>query len=267
VAHSVVFSPDGARVLSGHGGTYRTSYDDTAKLWDAGTGTLIRKFQGHKMQVYSVAFSHDGLRALSGSQDGTLKLWDVGTGALLHTFVGHSGPVTSVAFSPDGAHVLSGSDDMTLRLWDAQAATLLRTFEGHTEPIYSVAFSPDGARVLSGGRDTTVRIWSVQSGEQLASLIGERDDEWLTITPKGYYVTSPNGLQAVTIVRGLSTYPLDRTAPQLRSADMVAAVLQGDPQSSRSRSGLRTTREAKNSFNTKSGYVRGGARMLSQQSG
>ena len=46
---------------------------------------------------------------------------------------------------------------------------------------------------------------------------------------KGYYVTSPKGLQVVTIVRGLSTYPLDRTALQLRSADMVAAVLQGDP--------------------------------------
>ncbi len=69
--------------------------------------------------VSAVAFSADGARVLSGSDDRTLKLWDAATGALIRTFEGHSDVVLSVAFSADGARVLSGSDDKTLKLWDA----------------------------------------------------------------------------------------------------------------------------------------------------
>jgi WD40 repeat protein len=68
--------------------------------------------------VYSVAFSPDGARALSGENDKTLKLWDVVNGRELRTFTGHTHSVVSVAFSPDGTHALSGSWDRTLKLWD-----------------------------------------------------------------------------------------------------------------------------------------------------
>ena len=50
---SVAFSPDGARVLS-------DGADKTLRLWDAGTGALIRTFGGHSSWVTSVAFSPDG---------------------------------------------------------------------------------------------------------------------------------------------------------------------------------------------------------------
>ena len=62
----------------------------TLKLWDAATGALLRTFEGHAEWVTSVAFSPDGTRVLSGSEDKTLKLWDAATGTLLRTFEGHS---------------------------------------------------------------------------------------------------------------------------------------------------------------------------------
>ena len=37
-----------------------------------------------------MAFSPDGARVLSGSDDKTIKLWDAATGALIRTFEGHS---------------------------------------------------------------------------------------------------------------------------------------------------------------------------------
>ena len=125
---SVAFSPDGARVLSGHFGRGNTE----VRLWDTATGALLRSFEGHSDEVGSVALSPDGTRVLSGSDDKTARLWSAATGALLHTFQ-HSDKVRSVAFSPDGARVLSGSGDKTLKLWDAVTGTLLRTFEGHAQ--------------------------------------------------------------------------------------------------------------------------------------
>jgi WD40 repeat protein/uncharacterized caspase-like protein len=163
--HSVAFSPDGTRVLSG-------SLDNTLKLWDAATGRLLRTFEGHSNLVSSVAFSPDGMRMLSGSWDKTLKLWDAASGRLLRTFEGHSGQVSSVAFSPDGTRVLSGSWDKTLRLWDAATGMLIRIFEGHLDQVMSVAFSPDGMRMLSGSGDGTLRLWDDATGRLIRTFEG-----------------------------------------------------------------------------------------------
>jgi hypothetical protein len=67
---SVAFGPNGKWALSG-------SKDQTVKLWDVGTGELVRTFTGHDSGVSSVAFGPDGERALSGSWDDTVKLWQV----------------------------------------------------------------------------------------------------------------------------------------------------------------------------------------------
>ena len=92
-------SPDGNQVVTG-------SEDNTAKLWDVGTGNLIRTFQ-HYDSVYSVSLSPNGNQLLTGSRDTSAKVWDVGTGNLIHTFQ-HAERVTSVSFSPDGNQVLTG---------------------------------------------------------------------------------------------------------------------------------------------------------------
>ena len=52
---------------------------------------LLRSFCGHSRPVRSIAFSPDGKRALSGSDDGTMLLWDVDTGKQLRRFSAHTG--------------------------------------------------------------------------------------------------------------------------------------------------------------------------------
>ena len=67
-ATSIVFSPDGAILVSG-------SYDATIRLWDIGTGEQLETFEGHTFSITSVAVSPNGSTIASGSFDGTVLLW------------------------------------------------------------------------------------------------------------------------------------------------------------------------------------------------
>ncbi len=68
----------------------------------------------------SVAWSPDGTRIASGSDDETLRIWDAESGESLQTLEGHGRDVNSVAWSPDGARIVSASDDGTLRIWESR---------------------------------------------------------------------------------------------------------------------------------------------------
>jgi WD40 repeat protein len=50
-------------------------------------------------EVYSVAFSSDGSRIVSGSDNGTIQIWSAATGKLESILEGHSASVWSVGFS------------------------------------------------------------------------------------------------------------------------------------------------------------------------
>jgi WD40 repeat protein len=56
------------------------SFDRTARLWDAETGTEIAVLIGHEGSVWSAAFSPDGRRVATASEDNTARLWDAKTG-------------------------------------------------------------------------------------------------------------------------------------------------------------------------------------------
>ena len=186
MVHAVAISPDGQLIASG-------SNDNTIKLWQLGTGKLLRQFgrwfSGHSSMVHTVAFSPDMQILASGSWDDTIKLWRLSTGRKIHTLIGHSNWVNSVAFSPiprnasyqgDGSGLpiglssilASGSADCTLKLWLLSTGKEICTLTGHSDSVLSVAFSPDGEIVASGSADYSIKLWRLSTGTRIRTLTG-----------------------------------------------------------------------------------------------
>lgn len=105
--------------------TYRVQPVRPASEASSGNGNPLQTlFEGHTVtpslqkanaaEVFSVEFSPDGKRLLSGGDDARVVLWDLESGKDVLTLQPHESYVHVVAFSPDGTQILSGSGDATL---------------------------------------------------------------------------------------------------------------------------------------------------------
>jgi WD40 repeat protein len=126
--------------------------------------------EAHDNWVLCVAFSPDGERIASASEDRTIRVWDATTGQIVaDPLTGHTDSVTSVAFSPDGQRIASASEHRTIRVWDATTGQIVAgPFTGHSHSVTSVAYSPDGEYIASASDDRTIRVWDATTGEIVA---------------------------------------------------------------------------------------------------
>ncbi|HEX4610091.1 MAG TPA: hypothetical protein VH092_18000 [Urbifossiella sp.] len=76
------FSPDGRRVVT-------TSFDQTVRVWDAGTGTEVVALKGHTGRINSAAFDPAGRRVVTTSIDRTARIWDATAGGRGHLYGPH----------------------------------------------------------------------------------------------------------------------------------------------------------------------------------
>jgi WD40 repeat protein len=132
----------------------------------------MQVLEGHTDQVRAVAWSPDGTRLASGSDDLTVTIWDTQTGKPLRTEkanVDAGWTIWCVAWSPDGAKIASCSE-ATVFLWDAETGELQSTLAGHSNMVVSLAWSPSGAQLASASNDKTVIVWNAETGERLHVL-------------------------------------------------------------------------------------------------
>ena len=135
----------------------------------------------HDHRVESVAWSSDDGRIATGFGDG-VRVWDAVTGKELLSLECGRG-VESVVWSPDSSRIATGSFGAA-RVWDAVTGKELLSLEcGHG--VKSVAWSPDGSRIVGGSTFDDLRVWDAVTGKELLSLGYGRGVESVAWSPDG----------------------------------------------------------------------------------
>jgi WD40 repeat protein len=118
---SLSFSPDGQSIASASqiddtGQSYPNS--GVVRVWDVRTGHESLVIKGKTGPVWSIAYSPDGKRIVTGSSGpDAVKLWDSSTAQRLLTLRVSGYSVRSVAYSPDGSSV-AATDGDEIRVFD-----------------------------------------------------------------------------------------------------------------------------------------------------
>lgn len=175
--------------------------------------------------VYSVAFSPDGSRIASASDDHLVRVWDRVTGKLVgQPLAGLTDSAFSVAYSPDGQRLAAASEQSVL-LWHTDATSGGGTpMQVAATNVKQVIFSPDGHRLATGSSDGTIRLWDANTGAQLAQvLVGPEDAvNSIAFSPDGNRIASGTKDKAVRLWDAKALTPIGE--PLTGHKDEVTAV-------------------------------------------
>jgi WD40 repeat protein len=180
-AHSAALSPDGTRIV--------TTDDRMARLWDARTGAPLAVLEGHTSWLRGVAFSPDGKRLVTWSQDRTARVWDAWAGILLTQIkVSYPVGIKEAVFSPEGGRVVifgTGKFDRGVVVWDARTGKQITVLKLKPQQLVNAAaFSPDGTCVVTAGWPT--EVWDARTGKRLAEIkAGSQEAKTVAFSPDG----------------------------------------------------------------------------------
>jgi WD40 repeat protein len=141
---TLAISPDGRVLASGSG-----FEDPTIRVWDAATGGLLVRLEGHTSWVGELVFTRDGRRLISVGGDQSIRFWNTSNWTETKVLRGHTDEIHGVAISETAQLVASVSKDGDLMLWKEDGNSAMDGYRRLPENLLENEVLPlDHSRVL-----------------------------------------------------------------------------------------------------------------------
>jgi len=154
-ASAIALSPDTTHVAVG-------SKEGKIHVYTLNGGKLSDShvLEGHRGEVTTLAYSHNGKYLGAGDANREVKVWE-GKDSKVNGWVFHTSRVQSVAWAPDNVHLVTGSVDSAIIVWNVEKpdSRILQKLS-HIGGVRAVAFQ-DNNTVLSAGEDCAMKSWTI----------------------------------------------------------------------------------------------------------
>jgi eukaryotic-like serine/threonine-protein kinase len=181
--YPAVFSPDGANIAVAVPIQTEMGMKKVIYLIDTISGKRIHSIpesvQWYSSAAFSLAFSLDGTRLVSGSFDGNVLLWDVKSGKRILTlnrnqstsFPSTFSPISAFAFGCNDRRLAVGYLDGSIEVWNPSSGDFQFSIKG-PETMHALAFNSDCSQFASAGNDIRIwdGAWNAKSGREIAVL-------------------------------------------------------------------------------------------------
>jgi len=253
--NTAVFSPDGTEVLT-------TANDDTVRVWDArtlgqqaswldysmvvyspdGMRELIESQRGPQVldartgealsprfqlgkPVYFAAFSPDGTRLVTRSDDKIVRVWNALTGQMATQPIAVGDLSACTVFSPDGTRLFVGSSasDGTQKIgqiWSVQTGRPIGSLMKFDDLAIKAAFSSDGRELTTATDNNAVQVWNATTGQPETDPVqlGPIEVGFTYLSPDGRFILKSTGRSFAIILDSKTGQPV---TPPLQHMDYV----------------------------------------------
>ena len=180
---ALAISPDNQTLISASG------EDRTIRLWNLGSGELMKTQGANVGSITEAIFSPDGQTLITGSigNDRYIQFWDATTLALLKTYPQQPN-IFGLAMTPDGNTLLAAVRNY-VKAWDVASGQELWNVKGPALDINMIAVSPNGRLVATANKEGTIMLFDVKNGKLLKTL--PTQNGWvlaLAFSPDGQYL-------------------------------------------------------------------------------
>lgn len=216
----LAFSPEGDLLATGYG--YGKG---TIDLWDARSGAPRGQLTNHTGSVIALAFTPDGGRLASASEDGTLRLWNVTNRTQIASLQSSYEQTWFLSVLPDGETLVSGGSGGSICLWDVTTArrapvqTSMTVSPGfaHVAEVEAAgylpgnldprvprrsgfAFTPDSRHFIGLDINGALAFWETYPTRAVEQLTALGSNHWgMALSPDGRWLVTGDDIGALTI--------------------------------------------------------------------
>ncbi|XP_059311756.1 LOW QUALITY PROTEIN: uncharacterized protein LOC132063295 [Lycium ferocissimum] len=185
-----------------------TSYKGLQLPYQQYEAINICKLTGHEGSIFRLAWSADGFKLVSVSDDRSARIWMFGADGRNHVvdsvFFGHSARIWDCCIFD--SLIITAGEDCTCRVWGMDGTQLTRIKEHVGRGIWRCLYDPETALLVTAGFDSAIKVHHLQVSFSNGSAGGIVEVQDSTVQKEEFALYIPNFREHFGVMNSKSEY-------------------------------------------------------------